>query len=194
MTRIIELTQGKCAVVDDEDYEWLNQWRWCFWRCGHSSHAYAMRYQRNAEKVDRRAKRKVVSMHQAILRRIYPKLASYFLSDHINGNTLDNRRGNLRLCTAAQNAWNSRGKDSRRSSSQYKGVSYRKPWPDFRGIYRRHRQQRPWSARICVNGKIIHLGSFYTELRAAQSYNEAAIYHFGEFARLNNISPPQSAS
>jgi hypothetical protein len=88
--------------------------------------------------------------------------------DHINGNTLDNRRSNLRIATIKENVRNRTtiGK----GNSRFKGVR-------FCG----------WKASIGVDNKVIHLGYFTTEEEAARAYNAAAIKHFGEFARLNEL-------
>jgi len=90
--------------------------------------------------------------------------------DHINGNGLDDRRANMRTCTNQQNMRNLRKRRS--GSSIYKGVYYDK-------------RRRTWYARICHNGKNIHLGTFATEIEAARAYDRAARRLFGEFARLN---------
>jgi len=92
--------------------------------------------------------------------------------DHIDGNTLDNRRKNLRVATASQN---SRNKISVCGTSQYKGVS----WVESR--------QR-WIACICVNHANKTLGYFKNEQAAALAYNNAASRYFGEFARLNDLA------
>lgn len=91
--------------------------------------------------------------------------------DHINGNSLDNRKANLRAATRRQNCWNN-SKRKPKSLSKYKGVSFSK-----RG--------RPWKAMLTVNGKWIYLGSFNSENQAAKAYDKAARRHFGEFAKLN---------
>lgn len=85
----IPLTQGKHALVDDEDYEWLNQWKWCFDK-------YAIR--RISRKNQKSTK---IYMHRLIMK---PERLSD--TDHINRNRLDNRRCNLRNVTHQQNAWN----------------------------------------------------------------------------------------
>lgn len=90
--------------------------------------------------------------------------------DHINGDTLDNRRCNLRLCMRRENGRNQKPQMGR--SSQYKGVSWRK-------------QCQKWSAQIKVDGKQIHLGLFNEEVEAARAYDQAARELHGEFARLN---------
>lgn len=89
--------------------------------------------------------------------------------DHINGDTLDNRRCNLRLCRRIQNARNVKKKSG---SSQYKGVTWLR-WCER------------WMARITVNYRQIILGYFTDETKAAKAYDEAARKHFGEFAKTN---------
>ena len=96
--------------------------------------------------------------------------------DHISGNTLDNRKKNLRVCTRTENTRNS--KISIRNTTGYKGVTY-------------HKREKKWLARITVNRLRMHLGYFKTPEGAAYAYNEAAIRYFGEFARINkNINLP----
>ena len=89
--------------------------------------------------------------------------------DHINGNTLDNRKLNLRQCTHQQNMMNA--------------VKKRKSLSKFKGVFR---NGNSWGARI-GNGGRIHIGSFKTEEEAAKAYNEKALELFGEFAKLNDI-------
>jgi hypothetical protein len=93
------------------------------------------------------------------------------LVDHANGDKLDNRRSNLRVCTDLQSVWN-RGKliGSRQPASLFKGVSW---------------QSGNWVARITVGGRRVFLGCFKTEEDAAAAYDAAATRHQGEFARLN---------
>lgn len=93
--------------------------------------------------------------------------------DHRNGNALDNRRCNLRVCTIQQNGWNRR---KSRGSSKFKGI---------------HLDSNPkmssvrWRARIYCNGRGISLGSYSTTLEAALAYDAAAVRLFGEFAAPN---------
>lgn len=107
MAKRIPLTQGKFAIVDDADYEWLNQWKWHFAR----QTGYAARKDWSG------GKPKYLLMHRVILNA--PK---HLQVDHINGDGLDNRRCNIRLATAAQNSWNQKAISS--SISEYKGVSF----------------------------------------------------------------------
>lgn len=156
----IVLTREKTALVDDEDFEELNKYKWCTysgpWGC------YAVRALPRSG-----GKHRIVRMHRSIL-----DAPDGIQVDHINHNTLDNRRENLRLCT---NLENSRNRISIRGSSRYKGVGW-------------HKQRSKWRAYIKVNGKDISLGLFTKEVDAAVVYNNAAIEHFGEFANLNEVA------
>jgi len=108
MAKEIPLTQGKVAIVDDEDFERLSQYKWCYATVG-----YAVRF----EQVN--GKRRGVFMHRQIMQP--PKDLEV---DHINGDKLDNRRSNLRIVTRQQNRFNERPRKG--TSSKYKGVSWYK--------------------------------------------------------------------
>ena len=95
--REIQLTQGKVALVDDLDYEWLNQWKWYAWRGGCGSY-YAVRNASCSAEGPAR-----VYMHRLILG-LEPGDARW--ADHINHDGLDNQRCNLRTVTPQENAWN----------------------------------------------------------------------------------------
>lgn len=88
--------------------------------------------------------------------------------DHINGNPLDNRRANLRVCTVQQNNWNRKRRPGGRS--RFKGVT---------------RGTSGWIAFIAPNGSQKHLGTFATEEDAARAYDAAAAEAYGQFACLN---------
>jgi len=90
--------------------------------------------------------------------------------DHINGNTLDNRKSNLRICKQTENTYNGRKRVV--GTSKYKGVHFDKG-------------TKKWRARITPGGKSIHLGLYETQEEAAIAYDNAAIKYYGEFACLN---------
>lgn len=92
--------------------------------------------------------------------------------DHVNGDRLDNRKSNLRLCTNAENSRNAN--ISKNNTSGYKGVS----WDKSRNL---------WHAQIMVDKRTIHIGRFGDKLEAAKAYNKAAVKYHGEFALLNNV-------
>jgi hypothetical protein len=132
-------------LVDDEDYEFMSRFPWKAYKDGDSYYA-----------------RTTVSAHRL--------LVDYRLVDHVNGNSLDNTRVNLRSSTPQQNSWN-RGLRSD-SLTGYKGVSSRRGGKGF-------------IARIQVEGKRKFLGWFHNPVDAARAYDAAAREYFGEFARLN---------
>lgn len=155
----IKLTQGQVALVDDEDYEYLNQWKWYAQKSRGTF--YACRYTKN----------EVLIMHRIILNTPFNMEV-----DHRDHNGLNNQRHNIRNCTRSQNHMN---KDPR-GSSKYLGVS----WDKSRNKWRAFIQTRQIS-----NGKrkTLFNGQYNTEEEAAIAYNEAAKRLHGEFANLNII-------
>jgi hypothetical protein len=153
----IPLTRGFSCVVSEEDAD-LAKKRWNY--CGYGYAVGSMPGNRNVH----------LRMHRVILERILgrPLLKNEYC-DHINGNRLDNRRGNLRVASPADNSHNMRL--THRNASGYKGVYW-------------HKQRRKWAAMICVNGHRIYLGLFVEILDAAQAYRDAALKYHGEFARF----------
>lgn len=153
MSRAIALSQGQHAIVDDDDFGWLSQWKWSAQRayCGY----YAMR----------RDKGRLILMH-----RLINGTPGGLATDHKDGNGLNNCRCNLRTATQLQNMMNRRGK--RAGSSQYKGV-----W-----FCRTQRSSKQWRAGIRLDGRLKYLGYFATEKEAGAAYSAAATRHFGEFA------------
>lgn len=157
---IIQLSQGKVAVVSDEDFEFLMQWKWCVNKGGYVHRGF------RENKVQRS-----LYMHRVVIERMTgaPIPAGYEV-DHANGDRLDNRRENLRLATPRQNRGNNGG--HRDSVSRYKGVGLEK-------------RTGRWFARMKIAGKHTYLGSFVTEEEAARAYDAKAREVHGEFARLN---------
>jgi len=159
----IPLTQGKFALVDDEDFEKVSQFKWNAYQNGNSY--YACRCQKQT--------RKTIYIHRAIVN--CPK---GLVIDHINHNGLDNQKNNLRICTHGENLRNQFPQKGR--SSQYKGVHLKKTQ------YKR-KINTYWVAQIQHRGKKLHLGIFPTEIEAAEAYNKKAKKLFGDFFYLNDI-------
>lgn len=161
MAKEIQLTQGKVAIVDDEDYEYLNQWKWQA-NQKKNKRFYAWR----GKKID--GKYKMIYLHRFILKLTDKKI----FVDHANMDTLDNRKINLRICNRSQNAANT--DKYKINSFGYKGISYDKRINKF-------------YASITINKKTFYLGVFIDPKDAALAYNIAAIKYHGEFAKLNKI-------
>jgi hypothetical protein len=162
MAKEIKLTQGKVAIVDDEDFEYLNQFKWYVKKDDKNGKFYAER------EIRLNGKRKKNSMHRVIVNNNDSKMHT----DHCNGDTLDNRRLNLRICTASENAMNQ--SKNINNTSGYKGVSW-------------DRTKNKWIVKIIANKTRHHVGYFLNKIEAAKAYNDAAIKFHGEFANLNKI-------
>ena len=166
MSKEIELTRGKVTIVDDEDYSFLMQWNW-YARSGDSPEYYATR-SLHVSLENGKYTRKAVIMH-----RVLTGAPNGYVVDHINGDTLDNRKSNLRVCRHANNIRNMR-KSDRPLTSPYTGVSY-------------HKKSGKWQASIKTQYKQKWLGNFIDPVKAAKAYNVAAIKQHGQFARLNEV-------
>lgn len=149
-------------MVDDEDYDWLNQWNWYYLKKDADNTGYAMRCGR---KDDGERFRKGILMHREIL-----DLKKGEYADHIDGNGLNNCRKNLRKASNMQNVRNQRKMIG--TSSKYKGVSWDK-------------QHKRWRAKLCVDYKQITIGLFNSEEEASEAYNSKARELHGDFAKLN---------
>lgn len=157
--KVIELTRGKFVKVDDSDYEEMSKFKWYALRPTGNRNYYAARgvYDRVTKK------RTTVYMHKMLL-------ATDDYVDHINRDSLDNRRANLRSATPGQ----SRANSTPKGVSKYMGVSWSK-------------SSAKWQATIAWYGKKKHLGLFDNEIEAAQMYNTWAKAQWGEFANLNVV-------
>lgn len=148
------------ALVDDNDFDRVNQYRWYLFRDKYNDYAVG-------RLIVNRIKRKVL-MHRFILN----ILDSLILCDHKDGNGLNNKRNNIRVATKLQN--NRNVKTNNRNSTGYKGVHYNKI-------------NKKFIARVASGTERLYLGSFDNKEDAARAYNEYALKHHGEFARLNII-------
>ena len=154
----IPLTQGQVALIDDENYKLVSQYKWhAHWNKDTKSY-YA------ATNVKKEGGRTLLLMHRLIMNAQKGEQV-----DHINHDTIDNRKENLRLCTNSQNQHN-KGKRIDNTSG-LKGVSRYKP-------------SGKWQARIQLNGKQIHLGRFLTPEEAYEAYCKAALELHGEFSKV----------
>lgn len=163
--KTIGLSQGKVALVDDADYEWLNQWRWSASKAGYTFYAIRKTRTANGAKTSEQMHRLILGLMPGDDRQC----------DHRDGNGLNNQRSNLRTCTITENNVNSRKRKAGTSS--------------YKGVYR-NRNYPKWQSRIRVNGKLIYLGSFESEIEAARIYDLAALQHYGDFALTNKMMGP----
>lgn len=156
MTKSIPLTQGKFALVDNEDFEKVNKYKWCFQTRGYAyRHAPAEFYSRGC----------VLYMHRIIM-----NAPDGIEVDHINGDKLDNRRENLRFANRSQNSRNTPKRKN--GTSGFKGVTFVK-------------RLSKWKAQIEIDNRGKYLGVFLDKEDAARAYDEVAKMYFGEFAKLN---------
>lgn len=173
--KVINLTKGYAALVDDADYELLSKFKW-FANVHKSGYVCAIK--------NKTIDSPYIKMHRLILGVTNRSV----LVDHKDGNPLNNQRSNLRLCNDSQSACNVRS--AKNSTSKYLGVSRhtailnRKTKKSGTKTY----VYKAWRATIFKDYKQISIGRFKTEIEAALAYNEAAKRIHGEFARLNNIA------
>ena len=153
----IELTQGHVALVDDEDYERVNQYLWQIKGDGNNVCARGW------------IGEKKIYMHRFIMNLTHNDKQ---VIDHIDHDGLNNKKANLRICDQGNNMKNRLS--VKNSSSCYKGISWNK-------------RDKIWNVAIKADGRRYYIGIFKCEIEAAKAYNKAALKHHGEFAKLNII-------
>jgi hypothetical protein len=155
--KTIKLSEGFSTIVDDEDYVWLSKRSWHAKKNNGNNVYAATSTSVNNIKVCYR-------MHRLIL----GVTDRNVLVDHINGDSLDNRRCNLRLCDYSQNTWN------RKFSHNSVGVKFDK-------------NRSVWNVQIGIRRNIFDLKGFSNQETAKYVYNKMSLYYRGEFAPLNKI-------
>ncbi len=160
---MIAIIEGYEVLLDDSDYDRVVTRKWYK---NKSKEDHGLFYLDTSIK-NENGKWKNVSLQRFIMNCTDGKNVCV---DHINGNTLDNRKQNLRVCSRTDNTRNM--KLSKRNTTGYKGVAF-------------YKRDSRWVARITVNRNRIHIGYYITPEEAAIAYDENAIRYFGEFARLN---------
>lgn len=160
----ITLTKGLIALVDDEDFDKVNKYSWYT----NIKSKYATPYAYRKAWLPQEKKYANIAMHRFVL----DIGGKHLAVDHINGNTLDNRKENLRVSTHAQNMMNTRI----RRGKKYKGVGY---------FGANKNLKKHWRAYIQVDNKHVSLGYYATEVEAAYAYDKAAKEHFSIYAKLN---------
>lgn len=170
----IELTQGFKTIIDDIDYEKVKRFKWRIHKTKH--HRYARTSLWN------KGKQIHLYMHQLIMGQKSNLITDhidrrhYLLTDHIDGNGLNNCRNNLRMVTHIQSTANSRKSQKNNCKSNYKGISF---MPSL----------KKWRAVVRTKNEYHYLGLFNHEIEAAIAYNDKAKEIFGEFAKINQIDP-----
>lgn len=165
--KLIELTNGYWAKVDDHNYKWLNQWKWFAKKNSRDQTVYAAR-----NITLENGKQTTIRMHRVIM-----NASKGMMVDHKDRDGLNNQEYNLRNATNQQNCCNKK----KRRDSRFK----------YRGLMLLDRcVTKPFGACIFVCGKTKFLGTFATQEEAALAYNKAAVKYHGEFARLNVIEEP----
>ena len=155
--REIILSSGDVCVVDDGDYEFVNQWRWKPIKSKANTYVGRSTRGKNGKKWG------CILMH-----RLLTDAPAGLQVDHIDGDQMNNCRSNLRLCTQSQNMANGPGWKTK--DSKYRGVS---------------RNGGHWIARAKKDGETYRFGTYRTQEEAARAYDTGALELHGEFARLN---------
>lgn len=168
---IIKLTQGLQTIIDDEDLELVSKYKWHAAYSGRKDQLWRTAYAKTHFK-DETGRPRGISMHNIILRRTPNRK---IVVDHINRDTLDNRKANLRIVTASQNIMN-QSKYVAHADNPYRGVRVN-----------RNKHGKKWGVELVANGKKVFGGAWFTPERAALAYNDLAMKYHGECAGPNKL-------
>lgn len=152
----IPLTRGKFAIVDDDMYDYLNQWKWYAKKMGNGW--YAVRG------ITTQAGQKHISMHRVIMENPFSEI------DHRDRSTLNNQKSNLRTCSHVQNMANQGTRSTNKSG--FKGVCW-----DYHA--------NKWRAQLIYKGRKYYLGCYFCIIKAVKAYDRKAAELCGAFAYLN---------
>lgn len=158
--KTVSVSNGRVALVDDEDYKWISRFKWHAVLMGRGF--YVMRNRRISDGPGPGT----ILLHRAIL-----EAPASFEVDHRNGDGLDNQRKNLRLATSQQNQRAFQRKAAGKTS-RFRGVCW-------------HKAAEKWSAQLKISRRKIHLGLFSDEEAAARAYDSAVRVAYGEFSHPN---------
>jgi hypothetical protein len=162
--KLLPLTKGYHAMVDDDDYYWVSQFNWQAIELNGAIYA-----RRNKKKGILKSNEPYeIYLHRVIMKCVDKEK----VVDHIDHDGLNNIKSNLRICSKDDNKIYTTS--HKNSSSKYLGVSY-------------DRARNKWNAQLKYNGQRILAKRYNTEAEAAEAYNLIAKKHFGEFANLNII-------
>lgn len=159
--KAIYLKNGMFALVDNDDYERINAYNWIYLNKGDG---YARRsYQNGGRQI-------TVLMHRTVM-----NLDDDQHIDHVNGNTLDNRKINLRICDRSQNMANRKMHKNNKSG--------------FKGVYQHHMKNgsKAFEAKIQFRKKSKSIGYFKTAKEASDAYDNESKKLHGEFSRPNSL-------
>lgn len=164
--RKVKLTLGQIALIDNDDFENLSRFRWCAKLAKVLANGQKKYIAVTANYQPFLKQNKPIKMHRLIM-----KCPPGLTVDHIDGNTLNNRKSNLRIATLSENNKNKR--------------SLIKPRSGLKGVYAVANSVRRWRSQIMSERKLFYLGTFATKEEAVLAYNGAAKVHHQKFANFS---------
>lgn len=166
--KTVELSDGTAVLVDDEDFHVASQFSWHMTGV-RTYNGYTWQYPGTNVRVD--GKHKMLLLHRLLMG---ARFGDNRRLDHVNGNTRDAQKSNLRWCSHGQNISNQRNRTKTNKSSRFHGVYF-------------DRWKQRWKAQIRCEKRKVCLGNFTDEVQAARAYDMAAMKLHGSFASLNNV-------